>query len=281
MPDASSRVGVVVVNYQGATDTIECLASLDHLSDHVRVIVVDNGSGDGSVERIATAAPDVEIIRNEENVGFGAGNNVAIERLLADGAEYVWLLNNDATVERGTLAAMLDVADRDRRVGVVGSVIYDAVRRDRVQTWGGGSVSVRTGRTADARSSTDRVDYITAASALLRSAALRDVGVFDPRFFFLYEDVDLGVRLRQREWSVAVAESSRVWHRGGGTSPARSPFRMEQHATGLVLFLRQHSPMASVGSLPMLGYYAALSIRRLDASIMVAAWRGWRRGWKR
>jgi GT2 family glycosyltransferase len=272
---------VVVLNYRGVSDTIECLASLRDLSTVVRVVVVDNGSHDGSAEVIATAAPEAELIVNDANVGFGPGNNVAIGRLLGDDVEFVWLLNNDATVESATLAGMLDVAMADDRIGVVGSVIYDAEHRDEVQTWGGGSVSMRTGRTTDATTPTDRVDYITAASALLRAAALRDVGSFDPRFFFLYEDVDLGVRLRDSGWRLAVATTSRVWHKGGGTSPALSPFRMEQHAAGLVLFLRKHSPTALVGSLPMLAYYASLSVRRRDRGIIGAAWRGWRRGWRR
>jgi len=280
MPDARPRVGVAVLNYQGARDTIECLASLRTLSTPVRIIVVDNGSDDGSVGEIAAAAPSAELVVNASNLGFGAGNNVAIERFLVDEAiEYVWLLNNDTTVEPDTLDTMVAAADSHPLVGTVGSVIYYADRRGDVQTWGGGGYSTRTGRTRDAVSSVDRVDYITAASALLRVEALRDVGLFDSRFFFLYEDVDLGVRLHQRGWRVVVAAESRVWHKGGGTSPALSPFRMEQHAAGLVVFLRKHSRTALLGSLPMLAHYTWLSIRRRDMSIMRAAWRGWRRGW--
>jgi len=280
MPDARPRVGVAVLNYQGARDTIECLASLRTLSTPVRIIVVDNGSDDGSVGEIAAAAPSAELVVNASNLGFGAGNNVAIERFLVDEAiEYVWLLNNDTTVEPDTLDTMVAAADSHPLVGAVGSVIYYADRRGDVQTWGGGGYSTRTGRTRDAVSSVDRVDYITAASALLRVEALRDVGLFDSRFFFLYEDVDLGVRLHQRGWRVVVAAKSRVWHKGGGTSPALSPFRMEQHAAGLVVFLRKHSRTALLGSLPMLAHYTWLSIRRRDMSIMRAAWRGWRRGW--
>jgi len=269
-----------VLNYEGARDTIECLASLRTLSTPVRIIVVDNGSDDGSVGEIAAAAPSVELVVNASNLGFGAGNNVAIERFLLDEAiEYVWLLNNDTTVEPDTLDTMVAAADSHPLVGAVGSVIYYADRRGDVQTWGGGGYSTRTGRTRDAVASVDRVDYITAASALLRAEALRDVGLFDSRFFFLYEDVDLGVRLHQRGWRVVVAAKSRVWHKGGGTSPALSPFRMEQHAAGLVVLLRKHSRTALLGSLPMLVHYTSLSIRRRDMSIVRAAWRGWRRGW--
>ena len=92
------RVGVVVLNYRGVTDTIACVESLAELEIPARVIVVDNGSDDGSAEQLA-AVPGVELIVNDSNLGFAAGNNVAIERLLADGVEFVWVLNNDTVVE--------------------------------------------------------------------------------------------------------------------------------------------------------------------------------------
>lgn len=270
-----------MLNYRGAVDTVACLASLRTLPEPVDVIVVDNGSGDGSIETIRAAAPDVEIIATGENVGFGPGNNVAIERFLERGCEFVWLLNNDATVEARTLAALLDVAEADGRLGAVGSVIYHADRPTEVQTWGGGSVSLRTGRTLDATTPTGQVDYITAASALYRSAALRDAGAFDPDYFFLYEDVDLGLRLRQHGWRVAVASDSRVWHRGGGTVPAWSPGRAEHHVASWVMLLRKHASVPLVRSLTGLAYYGWVALRRRQPAIFRSAWRGWRRGWTR
>lgn len=273
------RVGAVILNYRGADDTIACLDSLASLTTPVRTIVVDNGSGEGSVERIRAGHGDVALIVNDENIGFAAGNNVAIERLLADGAEFVWVLNNDTTVEPGTLAAMLDIAASDDRLGAVGSVIYDMARPERVLTWGGGSVSRWTGRTRDAREPGDRIDYVTGASMLLRSAALRDVGLFDPRFFFTWEDVDLGIRLRDAGWRIAVAEESRVRHRWGGTVGSVAPVRLEHHAAGLVVFMRKHSRLPWLTALPLLVYYALVAVRQRDGTTWSAAWRGWRRGW--
>jgi GT2 family glycosyltransferase len=273
------RVGAVVLNYRGADDTVACLESLATLADPPRVIVVDNNSGDGSVERIRSSRPDLELIANDDNVGFAGGNNVAIERLLADGAEFVWLLNNDTTVEPDTLDAMLAAAATDDRLGAVGSVIYDMSRPERVLTWGGGSVSRWTGRTRDASSAVDRIDYLTGASMLLRSAALRDVGLFDTRFFFTWEDVDLGVRLGDAGWRIAVAEGSRVWHRWGGSIGSDAPLRLEHHASGLVVFMRKHSRLPWLTSLPLLVYYALVAVRQRHVATWSAAWRGWRRGW--
>ena len=273
-------VGVVVLNYRGADDTVRCLESLRHVTPRPTIVVVDNGSADGSVERIRAAAPDVEVIVNAANLGYGRGNNVGIDHLRAHGVEHVWLLNNDTTVEAATLAAMLEVAAGDDRLGAVGCVIHDMAAPERILTWGGGRVGRWTGFTRDAHAAGDRVDYLTGASVLLRVRALEEVGTFDPRYFFTWEDVDLGVRLREHGWGIAVAARARVWHRWGGTAAATSPVRMEHHAAGLVVFMRSHSPLPALTALPMLGWYALAAARRRQWSILAAAWRGWRRGWR-
>jgi GT2 family glycosyltransferase len=275
------RVGVAVLNYRGAADTIACLASLRAVPEPIDIIVVDNGSDDGSIDEIHAAAPDVGLVASRDNLGFGRGNNLAIERFLERGCEFVWLLNNDATVEALSLGALLDIAAADDRLGAVGSVIYHADRPSEVQTWGGGSVSLRSGRTLDATTPDGRVDYITGASALYRSAALRDAGAFDPDYFFLYEDVDLGLRLREHGWGIAVAPESRVWHRGGGTAPALSPSRAEHHATSWVLLMRKHASVPRLRSLTCLVYYGWLALRHRRLGIIAGAWRGWRSGWAR
>jgi GT2 family glycosyltransferase len=280
MSPRTDRVGVVVLNYRGVAETIACLESLADLDVDARVIVVDNGSGDGSAQRLA-AVPGVELIVNDTNLGFAGGNNVAIERLLDAGVEYVWVLNNDTRVAPTSLRALLAVAAAEPRVGAVGTVIYDLASPDRVLTWGGGAVDRWTGRTRDARSGDDRVDYLTAASLLLRTEALRDVGVFDDRYFFTWEDVDLCTRLRSRGWAIAVAEDARVWHRWGGTLEPLAPQRLYQHAAGLVVYMRTHSPAPWLTALPMLGYYAFAALRQRRPGLWSAAWKGWRAGWSR
>ena len=175
---------------------------------------------------------------------------------------------------------MLDVAATDDGLGAVGSVIFDMAAPDQVLTWGGGRLGRWTGFTRDARRAGDRVDYLTGASVLLRARALDDVGLFDPRYFFTWEDVDLGVRLREHGWRIAVADRARVWHRGGGSVAPTSALRMEHHAAGLVVFMRSHSPVPALTALPMLAWYALLAARQRRWSILTAAWRGWRRGWR-
>ena len=280
MSPRPDRVGIVVLNYRGVDDTIACLESLAALDVAAHVIVVDNGSGDGSAQRLATV-PGVELIVNDTNLGFAAGNNVAIERLVEARVDYVWVLNNDTRVAPTSLRELLSVAAAEPRVGAVGAVVYDMASAERVLTWGGGTVGRWTGRTHDARSGGDRVDYLTAASLLLRTEALRDVGVFDTRYFFTWEDVDLCTRLRGHGWAIAVADQARVWHRWGGTLAPLAPQRFHEHAAGLVVYMRTHSPVPWLTALPMLGHYAYTALRRRQPALWRAAWKGWREGWSR
>jgi GT2 family glycosyltransferase len=187
---------------------------------------------------------------------------------------------DDSIKKLRTYAAhpMIAMMQSDPKVGEVGSVLYEMETPDQVQAWGGGHASVYTGHASHAMSP-GGINYITGASALLRVKALQEVGLLDGRFFFQWEDVDLGFRLAKAGWKIAVAGESRVWHKGGASAAAYTTFRMEQHGSGLVLFLRKHSPVPVLAATPILAYYAWLSFRRMTPGIFSAGSRGWMRGW--
>lgn len=241
------KVAIVVLNWNGGDDTIACLDSLAGLDyPEIAVIVVDNGSADDSVARIRAAKPQVRMIETGKNLGFGGGCNVGMRAAIADGADYVWLINNDATVATDALTELVHVAEKDERIGAVGSVIFDQGQRDRVQLWGGGKVNLWTGASRHRRTP-GRVDFISGASALIRSRALKEVGFFDDASFFMYwEDTDLGFRLRKGGWKLAVAEKSRVWHEESSSLGRGSPKLIEYFTRSAVAFLRKHAAVPVV-----------------------------------
>ena len=123
--DVSPPVGIVVVNWNNYSETAACLESLRELEyPAYEVVVVDNGSTDGSGERLEADFEWCTVVRNEENRGFAGGCNAGIERALADGAEYVLLLNNDAAIAERFLERIVAVAD-EAGAGVVGALIED------------------------------------------------------------------------------------------------------------------------------------------------------------
>ena len=226
---ALERVAVVVLNWNGWRDTVACLASLRNLHAVPHVIVVDNGSADGSGDRIRAAAPWVQFVQLPTNRGFAGGMNAGITAALRDAplVDYVWILNNDTLVEPATLSRMVAVADSDSRIGIVGSRLVDADGSGRIQAMGGGTVNRWLGTTwTHLGPSSKPYDYLCGASLLVRRALLSRVGGFDERYFFYLEDTDLGVRSRRAGWKLAAAQDATVIHRRGasvdGGSPARS-----------------------------------------------------------
>ena len=119
---APPSVHIVILNWNGWRLTLECLRSLQGLDyADTTIWVVDNGSTDDSLERLRDSGLAPRILENGANLGFGAGCNPAIRRALAEGAEYVWLLNNDTCVDPGALAAIGDAPmDAERGWGASG-----------------------------------------------------------------------------------------------------------------------------------------------------------------
>ena len=218
-----AAVYIILLNWNSATDTLRCLRALTLLRGvQARVMVVDNGSEPVDLERlrsgIARWGLAVRLVETGENLGFGGGCNVGMRLALERGAEFVWLLNNDAVPHPDALQAMLRVMARDAQIAAVGSVIYDLERPERVQTWGGGRVWRWAGVARHRRRSVvaRRLDYLTAASILLRREALEGAGLFDEDTFFMYwEDADLCFRPRA-PWPVASDGSKRPHGPAGG-----------------------------------------------------------------
>jgi GT2 family glycosyltransferase len=277
----SVQVAIVILNWNGWRDTLECLKSLERLeTSNVQIIVVDNASEDDSVLQLCSAYPNLDLICNVTNLGFGAGNNVGIRLALERNADLIWLLNNDTVVEATTLHAMISMMNSDPSVGAVGSVLYDFVPRDRVQVWGGGGVNLFTGFSWHL-TAVGHCDYLIAASVLLRTDALRAVGLFDEHFFYTWEDVDLCFRLRIGGWRLAVADDSRVWHRETASVGKHSPTRARLFMTGMVMFMRKHSGIAGVATLIGASLKLAIALVRGRWQTVPAIVHGWWLGWTR
>ncbi len=227
------RVAVVVVNWNRPDDTAECLSSLAALDyPDLFTILVDNGSTDGSVERLRSLFPECTYISNTRNLGFAEGNNVGIRHALSAGADYVLLLNNDATIDRDTLTLLVQVAQSDPSIGIVGPKIYLA-DRPRVIWFGGGKVDEKLGLpihlgwmqedTGEEESIAD-VDYICGCALLAKAELFPRLGLLDSDYFLLFEDTDFCARARDGGYRVVLVPQASVYHKasssfGGDASP--------------------------------------------------------------
>lgn len=262
------KVCVIVLNWNGWADTSQCVSSLQRVTySNFRVVVIDNGSTDDSVGQIRRAFPDIEVVEAGRNLGFSGGCNAGIARALASGADYVWLLNNDTTVEPSALLELVNKACAGPRTGAVGSAIHFAEEPDRLQAWGGGRVNFWLGRshTFDRPVRDEAVQFITGASLLLSRAAIEDVGVLDEGFFMYWEDADYCFRLRRAGWRLVVAGQSKVWHKGSASVGSRSARMDNYFNSSAVRFFEKHAPV------PGIALWTGVALR-LGKRILLADW---------
>jgi GT2 family glycosyltransferase len=241
----------VLVNWNGAGDTLATLASLDRAAgrERLRVVVVDNGSTDGSAERLRRERPDVELIETGENRGFAAGNDAGIARVLADPRiARVLLLNTDVEVDPGFLPP-LAAALADPGVAAAGPKIFYFDPPDLLWAAGGRlrireTVAVELGRghrDGPEFSRPAEVTYLTTCCLLVRRQALETVGLLDPAYFINVDDADWCRRALDLGWRLRYAPESRIWHKvaastAGGYTPAKTFHTGRSNA----LYVRRH-----------------------------------------
>jgi GT2 family glycosyltransferase len=237
-------VHVVIVNWNGWRETVACLEALEGIDyPSARVVVVDNASTNDSVARIREAYPEVTVIESDRNRGFAGGNNLGIRHALEEGAEFVWLLNNDTKPDPRALTAMVDVALANPRAGAVGSVLYDMDPAERLQEYGGGTLNFLTGRCSVVKRPVPaaRLDYLSAASMIVRREVFEAIGLLDERFFMYWEDIDFCLRLRRAGWTLALAPNARILHAKSRSIVDRSTRQDTYSSASAVLFWRRHS----------------------------------------
>lgn len=211
-------VGIVLLNWNGWQDTVECLSSLQMLNySNFQILVVDNASTNKSVAEIRARFPDIEVIESVENGGFAKGNNQGIRHFLSKEIGYVWILNNDTTVSISSLSALVNKAESHDKLGIVGSVLYEYDKPWRIQAWGGGKYNAILATASEAKYKSEKIDHINGASMLIKSAVLKSAGLFDESFFFFMEDTEISLRVKDKGWQLAIADLSYVFHKGGAS----------------------------------------------------------------
>ncbi len=263
----------IIVNYRTPDLTRQAITAAVSAASHVHdsnIVVVDNDSQDGSLERLRRAVTEegladrVEVVPSEYNGGFGYGNNFAIRRALASGdrPEYVYLLNSDAFPSEHALAKLVEYMDANPEVGITGSFIHGldgdahhtAFRFPTVFSEFEDAMQLGVLTKALARyvvplpvpETTTEVDWVAGASMMLRTTMLEEIGLFDETFFLYFEETDLCRRAKLAGWPVVYVRDSEVAHVGSASTGLqdlrrRKPafwFDSRQH-----YFVKNHGPL--------------------------------------
>ena len=249
-------VYVVILNWNLREDTAECVRSV--LSAHysrLHLLVVDNGSEDGSPEYLMRLFPGLDMVVNAMNVGFSRGNNVGIRRALDEQAEYVFLLNNDAVVDARMFDSLVACAEGAADVGIVAPKILYYGQRDRIWHLGGRArrwlpvpETLGHNQRDDGRFTAPlKVDYVTFCGALLKRRLLESIGLLDERFPFAYEDSDFCCRARTAGYRILCQPEARMWHKASLSSQRDAAKVKYLKAQGRAMFYRLHPHGPSPG----------------------------------
>ncbi len=285
---------VVVLNWNLPDDTIACVRSL--LADGflpAQILVVDNGSTDGSLEQMRAAlAPAPLFLRSEANLGFAAGNNLGIRAALEQGAGWVWLLNNDTLCPRGTRAELEQAIARNPGVALFSPLIVYYDEPGRIWALGDRSIAgtlLTRGLHRNRTIPPDlppllHVDFLTACALLVRADVFQRIGLLDPSFFMYAEDADFCERARAAGFALACWTPARIVHKVSRSTGPRHPDARRWRAEYQARFYRKHGRGApqvvhfavSLARTALIGARDLAAGRRAAAR---AAWQGFRSGW--
>lgn len=224
------KVYVVVLNWNGKDLIKPCLDSLQSQTYPAEIVVVDNGSSDGSVEYIESKFPDVQLIKKSANHGFAGGVNIGIKHALKNGAEAVALFNNDAVAEPVWLEHLVRAMNEEKTAAIVTGRLMqmDKIHLDSTgdfyTTWG---MPFPRGRNQKAAGNFEHQEFIFAASggaSLYRAKALHEIGLFDENFFAYFEDVDISFRAQLAGWTVIYIPDAVAYHHISATSSRMGSF---------------------------------------------------------
>ena len=235
-----------ILNWNQKDLTCGCLESLSQLDyPSYKIVVVDNGSQNGEATAIQTQFPHVRVIKNERNLGFAEGNNVAIRYALECKADYVFLLNNDTEADPQMLKRLVEVAESDDDIAVVGPKIryFDEPQTiwsaGGIIKWPGHPISLGLDEIDEGQYDTlEEVDWVTGCALLIKSHVIRQIGLIDARYFIYFEENDWCSRAKKAGFRIFYVPEAKLWHKIQPRHQALSPRHLYLMTRNRLFFLR-------------------------------------------
>lgn len=294
MSDDLCSVGVVLVNWNSAEETIKAARSvLASRAVAPRLIVVDNGSTDNSATRLRDALPTSDLLLASANLGYASGVNIGLRRILEYGLDHAMVLNNDTTLYPDCIINLLEALGEEPAAGIAGPLIYYADEPQRIWYLADHHkrflpVPVSLGRNQIDRGQFDRTlsaDYVSGCAMLIRRPVLKEIGLFEERLFMHYEDADFCRRARKAGYGVLAVPSARMWHQVSRSGERLGPRIAYYRSRNRVWFYRTHSVgLSRVYALVYVMSHELLRAGRAwltrDRDVARARWMGMWHGWR-
>jgi GT2 family glycosyltransferase len=268
----NARVTVIVLNWNGKDDTLSCLSSLQEQTVPLDLVVVDNGSEDGSETAIHEAYPDITVLQTGRNLGYTGGNNAGIRHALATGATHIFVVNNDIALAPDCVAALLAdsvahphtaaFAPKSLYLSQPGTIYFAGGRLLRTGSAVHMGLGQPDGPEYDHAGSTD---WITGCALFATRLAFERIGLFDDRYFLLFEDVDWSLKAREAGMHLRYVPTARLWHGGSKTFGGKRGTAYQYYFTrnGLLLLERHSSFLLFVPRVILFLWEARARVHRL------------------
>lgn len=246
------KVSIVVLNWNGKDDTLQCIASLKKLNyPNFDIIVTDNGSTDGSLEAIEAAFPDVSTLQTGRNLGYAGGNNRGIQKAISAGTDYILVLNNDTFVDEEILQNLINSTHYLPKKSIISPKIFFHNEPEKI--WFAGSAWKDETCTFEhvghseldspAFCKTTEISYASGCALFAPASAFEEIGLFDEKFFLTYEETDWCYRAREKGYRCILVPEAKLFHKvsasfGGANSPLVEYFMTRNR----LLWAKKHTP---------------------------------------
>lgn len=273
--ETTPLVGIITVNWNDYPNSARLLLALRELSyPNIKAIVVDNGSKDGSADRLQTEFPEILCHKMQYNAGFGAANNAGLKLLQSEKVQYVWLLNNDTIPVHDSLEKLLSCMQSSPTIGAVGGIIQEDQSDRPIQAYGGANIHEWRGIAKSAKNEADTLDFLTGACILFRMQVLDEVGFFDKRFFLYWEDADLCIRLMKAGWKLAVAPAY-IIHTGSVSTGKNQKLRSYHIMRSFHILMHKHSKRPRLKSISAMLYQTTGKLLHGNVQAALGCIQGW------
>ncbi|MDV4150390.1 glycosyltransferase family 2 protein [Clostridium sp. AL.422] len=269
-----SKVIILILNYNGYLDTIECVDSLLNISyENFEIIIVDNKSTDDSIINFKKKCwcDNVRILELDKNYGYAAGNNIGIKNALDNGAEYVCIMNNDVVVDKGFLDILVDEYEKDDNISIIGPAICEYYDKEYIQSTGANIIikkgqvpPINTGvKLKNINRENIKCDYVGGACMLFSGDTINSYGYMPENYFLFFEETEWCYKIKKAGRDIVCSTKSVIYHKGSNSINkigGLSKYFMERN---LVIFVKRNGSL-----LEIIYFYIFIILRSIKRVIM-------------
>lgn len=275
------KVQVIVLQYTNSNDTIKCLNSILGLNyPNFEIVIVDNASESEHVKKIEQFILDhpiqkLELQVSKHNLGYSGGNNLGIKYALKNNADYIWVLNNDTSVEINSLLKLVEAGEKNQKIGILSSILDEGNRK----VYGGKIKWLKPelehcykleAINPTLPRSRYKLNYMPGTAMLLRSEMVKKIGFLDERYFLYFEDAEYSMRAQRAGYKLEVVMESLVYHAVSSTTKKLgSPVLLRYHYRNAHIFNINNGPLWAKIILPFWSIF--IIIKQLAKIIFIPA----------